>query len=219
MNMEDERAQMAPRLSDIFNVSEKSVRKYQEEIEQNEGFNSVFNKKSRDLKEAGVHSGTTSTLDAQTMYTVCRIIEPDVVVETGVRYGSFDAHITAALEKNKNGMMYCIDLPDAIDKYEYGYLVPEEFRSRWELRLGDAKEILPDLLSEVEPVDLFLHDSLHTRDHMKWEYETAYPQIANKGVLASHDVLKNNVFQNFANENGMKWKRIRNFGAARKLIK
>jgi len=150
------------------------------------------------------------------MYVVCRLTKPDVVIGSGVRFGSFDAHITAALNKNDNGVMYGIDLPNAIEKFDYGYLIPGSCEKRWELRLGDAKDILPELLEKVGPVDIFLHDSLHTRKHMKWEFEIAYPRIIKGGILASHDVLLSNVFGNFANSKDMTWTRVRNQGVAQK---
>ena len=216
MDMEIERRELSKRLADVFDKREEVISEYQKEIEENESFYDVFNSKKDDLRKADVLSGTTSTLDAQTMYVVCRIIEPNVVIESGCRYGSFDAHIAAALNKNDNGVMYSIDLPDAIEKYDYGYLVPDKYKERWNFRLGDAKDILPKLLEDEGPPDIFLHDSLHTRSHMRWEYETAYPKIADNGVLASHDVLKSNVFRNFANSKNMDWTRIRNIGVAQK---
>lgn len=214
--MNVERKELPERLASVFDKEEEIVRKYQKEIENNDDFYDEFEAKSSELRSENVLTGTTSTLDAQTMYIVCRLIEPDVVIESGVRYGSFDAHITAALNKNNNGIMYSIDLPDAIEKFDYGYLVPDDCKKRWNVQLGDANDILPELLEDEGPVDIFLHDSLHTRDHMKWEYQTAYPRLSNDGVVASHDVLKSNVFENFANDKDMNWTRVRNIGVAQK---
>lgn len=216
MDIGVEQKELPKRLSEVFDEKEKVIREYQKEIENNSAFYNQYDKKIRNLKDENLFKGTTSTLDAQTMYVVCRLIEPDVVIETGVRYGSFDAHITAALNKNDNGVMYGIDLPNSIEKFDYGYLIPDDCRSRWNLRLGDSNDILPELLEDEGPVDMFLHDSLHTREHMNWEYETAYPRISDGGILASHDVLKSNVFGQFADNRSMNWTRVYGSGVAQK---
>jgi predicted O-methyltransferase YrrM len=45
---------------------------------------------------------------------------------------------------------------------------------------------------------MFIHDSLHTYEHMLWEFETAYPLIRPGGLLVSDDALWNNAFHDFA---------------------
>ncbi len=44
-------------------------------------------------------------------------------------------------------------------------------------------------MERCAPVDLFYHDSLHTYDHMFWEFGTALPYLSPRGLLASDDVL------------------------------
>ena len=73
------------------------------------------------------------------------------------------------MHKNNNGRLISIDIPSQAGKLtmetnlaskEVGKLIPDVYRDRWELHLGDAKELLPKLLLENE-VDVFIHDSLH----------------------------------------------------------
>ena len=214
MDMQTESSQLPKRLAEIFGVKQETVASYFREIQTNNEFYSQVESKVQDLKSEGVFAGTTSRLDSQTIYTVCRILQPETVIETGVRYGGFDAHITEALKRNNKGRLLAIDLPNAVEKFEYGYLIPEENTTRWELHLGDSRELLPELLCSQDSVDMFLHDSKHSRFHMKWEYTTAYPQISHGGVLASHDILRSNVFSRFANEWGMSNGAVRNVGVA-----
>lgn len=216
INRDVERGEMSKRLATVFDEDQGQIERYQQEIEHNHEFYSVYNERREELENEGVLGGTTSTLDTQTMYVVCRILEPEIIVETGVRYGAFDAHITAALHKNGHGLMYGIELPDSIKKFEFGYLIPEEYREQWVCELGDSKNVLPELLNEVDSVDVFLHDSLHSRDHMQWEYSAVYPKISNGGVLASHDVLMNNVYQKYVDKTDIDWTRVGNVGVGRK---
>ena len=65
------------------------------------------------------------------------------------------------------------------------------------MRLGDAKVELPKLLEELGRVDFFHHDSMHTYEHMTFEFETVWPYLRAGGVLASDDVDWNDAFADF----------------------
>ena len=63
---------------------------------------------------------------------------------------------------------------------------------------SDARDLLPRLLNRLGKIGIFIHDSLHTYDHMMWEFETAYPHLLYGGLLISDDALWNNSFYDFA---------------------
>ena len=132
--------------------------------------------------------------------------QPDVVVETGVNNGASSLIILRAMQEVGRGRLFSIDLPFEAGDYQEvtidgvhtpdaawstvpegkkpGWLVPEELRLRWTLYLGDSRDFLPGVLSGAKEIDMFLHDSEHTFDHMTWEFETAWPYIKSGGVLA-----------------------------------
>ncbi len=60
--------------------------------------------------------------------------------------------------------------------------------------------MVPELLAQLGTVDVFIHDSLHTYEHMKFEFEQAYPHIRPGGLLISDDALWNSSFQEFAQQ-------------------
>lgn len=172
------------------------------------------------------------------LYLLVRKYKPDVVVETGVARGISSAYVLSAMHENDKGRLYSIDLPAAsasIDDepdrashrytlsdgqthkhYEVGHLVPEYLRDRWTLTLEDAKVALPKLLEELGSIDFFYHDSLHTYDHMKFEFETAWPYIKEGGLLLSDDVLWNNAFHEICKRLRRKPAVYRSFGMIRK---
>ena len=76
------------------------------------------------------------------------------------------------------------------------------------MRLGDARELLPRLLAELKSLDVFIHDSLHTYEHMKFEYEQAYPYLRQDGILISDDALWNPAFREFADKVGTPMSRV-----------
>lgn len=185
------------------------------------GFASEYLTVKRRLTEEAVlrEDSITSNFDCQTMYLFVRASSPDVVVETGVFHGGFTAHILAAMEHNGRGSLYSIDLPKsgALQEYE-GALVSDSFKSRWQLRFGDSRVLLPSLLNEVGPVDLFHHDSLHTMKHMRWEFETAAENMKGRGWISSHDVISAfpfpNAFPQFCSRYQVDCAVFRNLGLA-----
>ena len=153
------------------------------------------------------------------LYGVVRMLKPSVVVETGVYHGVSTTFILAAMQDNDHGELWSVDLPN--QEYQVsssgrttsvsehlpprsstGFVVPEEFRRRWHLELGDSREVLPSLLTRLETVDLFVHDSEHTYETMTYEFRVAWPHLRNGGLLLSDDVGWNASFEDFAKDVG-----------------
>jgi hypothetical protein len=130
--------------------------------------------------------GTTGAFGCEGLYLLVRAIRPRVVVETGVLYGASSAHILAALAHNGGGDLHSIDLGRDPREPPHDYFVPAQLQPNWELIIGDSRRELPPLLRRRGGIDLFHHDSLHTWEHMTWEYGTVLPYLT--GVLSSDDV-------------------------------
>jgi hypothetical protein len=138
------------------------------------------------------------------VYILVRHTRPAVVIETGVGPGGTTAFILLALAHNHKGTLHSIDLPgnDALvypplgrafnihvpESLETGWLVPPGLKDRWELVLGDSREKLPEVLQAVDRVDVFLHDSLHTNEHILMEFEAVLPHMSDGGLLLCDDV-------------------------------
>ena len=136
-------------------------------------------------------------------YAAVRAFAPDVVVETGVASGVSTSYLLLALHKNDRGKLYSIELGD--ERYlppgkPPGWIVPDSLKSRWQLRIGDSRELLPKLLAELGTITVFIHDSLHTYEQMLWEYRAAYPFLKPGGLLISDDAAWNSAFREFCVE-------------------
>ena len=128
-----------------------------------------------------------------------------------------------ALKHNGHGVLYSIDLGNAPEEPPNDFFVRPELRRAWRLIIGDSRQELPRLLARLGRIDLFHHDSLHTYEHMMWEYETAFPYLAPGGVLSSHDVriitslanpLQRNPFAVFCERHKLRSVEARNVGIA-----
>ncbi|MFC7235546.1 class I SAM-dependent methyltransferase [Halosegnis marinus] len=143
----------------------------------------------------GLHSNWREFL-----YVLVRLTEPTCVVETGIYDGLSATYILAALRKNGCGELISIDinnqerLPSDIENVDAGWLVPPYLQGAWTRKFGDAKELLPTVL-ETETPDVFIHDSLHTAEHMRFEFETATEFMEPGGFLVTDNCRFNNVFR------------------------
>lgn len=145
-------------------------------------------------------------------YALIRELTPERVIETGTAAGVTASLMLAALERNGKGELISIDLPakrgentmdwSLPEGQSPGFLIPEQYRHRWQLRIGDAKDILVPALRE-RPCDLFFHDSLHTYEHMMWEYITAFVHMRDDSIIMSDDTFWNRAWWDFTANFGL----------------
>jgi predicted O-methyltransferase YrrM len=144
-------------------------------------------------------------------YAIIRALKPDRVLETGIANGVSSAYLLLAMERNQKGSLYSIDVNDGSylpSGKQVGWVVPAWLKERWTVHLGDARELLPSVLAELKSLDVFIHDSMHTYEHMKFEYEQAYPYLRQDGILISDDALWNPAFKEFADKVGTPMARV-----------
>ncbi len=127
---------------------------------------------------------------ARLCYAIARAKRPKVILETGVCYGVTSAFLLKALSINGEGELHSIDLPPlGRDADEFvGMLVPQELRHRWALHRGTSRRLMPQLLPKLAPLDMFVHDSLHTYRNMRDEFALAWSALGPGGVLVSDDI-------------------------------
>ncbi|MGD8778521.1 MAG: class I SAM-dependent methyltransferase [Ignavibacteria bacterium] len=139
------------------------------------------------------------------IYVCIRMIKPKIVIETGVGPGMSSSIILRGIFDNRNeGKLYSIDLP-AYDAEYYpkinkdynvhfakddgpGWLVDEKYKSHWELIIGNSKEKLPELLEKIDIVDIFMHDSLHTDEHINFELNLVFSKMNSNSLYLCDDV-------------------------------
>jgi hypothetical protein len=139
---------------------------------------------------------------AKLCYLVCRFMQPEIVVETGVAYGVTTTFILKALQLNDKGILHSVDLPPLgrdTDKF-VGFLVPKELKDRWVLHRGASKRILPRLLPQLKEVDIFIHDSLHTYWNIKLELQLVTPYLSHFAVVIADDIQNNTAFQEWVSK-------------------
>lgn len=204
LDYEAEERERADRLAGVLETDAEELRAYEREYDDLGWFHEAFSTRLAAIDDAGVLENTTHWRDGKTAYVVCRALRPAVAVETGILYGSFDAHILAAMTVTGEGELHSLDRPGRPPgPFDYGYLIPECCRDRWTTHTGDARAVLGEMLAGIGAIDLFLHDSDHRKTHMRFEYETAADHLRPGGILMSHDVRLSSLFDEFCAARGL----------------
>ncbi len=195
-------------LKDLSSFLNEDLSKYHEELLSND----LYLKTEEEIAENSVAENTEHLwlfgfTEARLLYSLCRFFKPKVVIETGVASGLSSLMFLLGMKMNNLGHLYSIDLPLG-DKRSYppgksiGWLVPDSLKDMWTLKIGDSKKFLPETLEETKSCDLFLHDSLHTYEHMMWEYQTVWPYL--QKALLSDDTHLHEAFGDFVAKNQCK---------------
>jgi hypothetical protein len=87
--------------------------------------------------------------------------------------------------------------------------VDKTLEGRWTLHRGSSARVLPRLLEELETVDLFVHDSLHTYRNMRREFEAVWPRLRAGGALVADDVERSRAFGELRQKTPALWRVVR----------
>jgi len=199
--------------------SPQQIRRYLDEPITTPRFAEHIHGADEQLRALSIGSADLFAKKILNQYAAVRALAPECIVETGIANGVSSAYLLLALQKNGGGCLHSVGLPDPAflpPGKDPGWLVPQWLRDPWQVHLGDAREILPRLLAEIGNIGIFIHDSLHTYDHMTWEFETAYPHLLSGGLLFSDDALWNDSFNDFARRMLMPAKILRGVGFLKK---
>jgi len=159
--------------------------------------------------------GTTATADRRGLadravrygrrlgwYGLIRARKPAHVVESGIDKGLGSCVIAAALLRNAAegypGRLTALDInPEA------GYLIQAEpWGSVVDVVIGDSLAAIPRL---DRPVDLFLHDSNHSVEHERAEFDAVEPRLAENALLVSDNAAVSGVLPSHAERTGRRF--------------
>jgi hypothetical protein len=130
--------------------------------------------------------------------------KPRHAIETGVARGITSRFVLEALERNRSGHLWSVDLPPQLKSElhdQIGAAVPSEKRSRWTYVRGSSRRRLPRLLRELGSADLFVHDSRHTERNVRFELDRVWPVLDSGGHLVVDDIDVNHGFHSFLTDN------------------
>jgi len=133
------------------------------------------------------------------IWCLVRHLKPRTVIETGVAHGVTSRVVLEALERNGAGHLWSIDLPPWERDWhaQIGAAVGDLFADRWSYIKGSSRRRLPDLLSRLGQIDLFIHDSLHSEHNVRFELDSVWRCLSPQGAIVVDDVDANWGFRSF----------------------
>jgi predicted O-methyltransferase YrrM len=134
----------------------------------------------------------------QAIWCLIQRLNAAKVVETGVAHGVTTRIILEAL--NGRGHLWSVDLPPvwAPEVHrEIGAAVGDRSVDQWSLIFGSSRRRLPRLLPRIAPIDLFIHDSHHSRYNMLFEMKMAWTALRPGGAMIVDDIDLNQAFAEF----------------------
>ncbi|MFI6262304.1 class I SAM-dependent methyltransferase [Micromonospora sp. NPDC051006] len=189
-------------VSVVCDLPVKQVRGYLAEIESDDVLR-------RHIEQATAGAARRGLADRQVRYArrigwyaIVRATRPSHVVETGVDKGLGSCVLASALLRNAEeghpGRLTSLDInPEA------GYLArATPWSSVVDLVIGDS---IASIAALDRPVDLFLHDSDHSRAHEKREFEAVEPKLAPGAMLLTDNVTATNVLAEHAERTGRRF--------------
>lgn len=201
-----------PELAAAWEISLDRLQTYYHELQESQGFLTAINRAILGVPEfAGIHFEDVSGLRLYRclLYLLTRAFRPEVFVETGVLNGFSSAFVLLAMQHNSAGILHSIDLPPVDERIRMqgtgplpqgkapGWAIPEELRPRHRLSLGEARVLLPQTMERQGSIDVFLHDSDHSYEHMMFEMALAWPYLRPGGWLLCDNVEQNRAFADF----------------------
>ena len=130
-------------------------------------------------------------------YALTRALQPEHIVETGTDKGLGSCVFAAALLRNGHGRVTTVDVnPDS------GYLITGRYANVVDRVMGDSIDVLR---SGSTPVDLFLHDSLHTFEHESGELAAVAPRLSHGAMVLSDNAHETDALLRWAEESGRRF--------------
>jgi predicted O-methyltransferase YrrM len=169
-----------------------------------EDFNVAWNNLARHMASSGLTVGHGHDADsnlAHVVWCAIRHMDPQRVLETGVARGVTSALALGAMAQSNGevGRLWSIDLPPMMSGWheQSKVLVDEAAWPNWTYIRGSSRRTMTSTCASIGSIDIFIHDSLHTPQTMKYEFDKAWPFVRAGGLLISDDVEGNSVFVDF----------------------
>lgn len=197
-----------------------NLRDFLDDLEKDKTFLENINKaikKNKIFKKRSFDSIYDFSVYRNFIYSLIRNKKPNVVLETGVLHGLTSAWILKALKDNGHGKLISIDLPRRdwaehfgkksfgpggenefeIEDKNPGWIIPNDLLKFWQLYLGPSSKYLERIISENNNIELFIHDSDHSYEVMKFECDLVQTKLQNIDIIID-DHYCNDFYKDFS---------------------
>ena len=209
---------------------ELNLKNYLVDLEKDKEFLEDINKgilKNQIFKKRFFNSIYDFSVYRNFIYSLVRNHKPKIVVETGVLHGLTSLWILKAIKDNGYGKLISIDLPRRdwpnyfgkkpfgpggnaefeLENQDPGWIIPKKLLNKWELFLGPSSKYLDIIIQDNPDIELFIHDSDHSYEVMKYECDLIQKNFNNIDIVID-DHYCNDYYKEFKTEFKRNFKRI-----------
>jgi predicted O-methyltransferase YrrM len=189
-------------VSVVCDVPIRQVRAYLKEIESDAALRRHIEQATAGAERRGLADRQVRFARRIGWYAIVRARKPAHVVETGVDKGLGSCVLAAALLRNAAeghpGRLTSLDInPEA------GYLArTAPWSEVIDLVIGDS---IASIAALDRPVDLFLHDSDHSKEHERREFAAVEERLAPGALLLTDNVTVTNMLSEHAERTGRRF--------------
>ena len=168
------------------------IRGYFRELEEDEELKQHITLRTRQSPARAVSDAEARFGRRIGWYALARAIRPSHVVETGTDKGLGSVVFAAALLRNGAGRVTTVDIDPST-----GWLVGGRWADVVDVRVGDSISVLGSLSCDV---DMFMHDSLHSKEHERAELDAVAGLLTPSSFVLSDNAHVTTVLADWAQE-------------------
>ncbi len=132
-------------------------------------------------------SASTSNKWGELMFRIIRTFKPKNCLELGTSLGISGAYQISALKLNGDGKLTTIEGSEELAKIAQRNL--EKFNyNGFNVRVGRFLDVLPNILSRGNPIDLVFIDGHHDKVATRKYYELIYPFLNKEAIVIFDDI-------------------------------
>ncbi len=121
--------------------------------------------------------------EIRVIYTIVKVMNPITIIETGMGSGVSTTAMLAASNDEANVISIDPGEPYGKGDKEVGFLIPMNLRKKHKFIKGTSKQKMKEVLSYVDKVDIFFHDSDHTYENIMFELNEVWPKLSDESII------------------------------------
>ncbi len=121
--------------------------------------------------------------EIRVIYTIVKVMNPITIIETGMGSGVSTTAMLAASKDEANVISIDPGVPYGKGDKEVGFLIPLNLRKKHKFIKGTSKQKMKEVLSCVDKVDIFFHDSDHTYENIMFELNEVWPKLSDESII------------------------------------
>ncbi len=121
--------------------------------------------------------------EIRVIYTIVKVMNPITIIETGMGSGVSTTAMLAASNDETNVISIDPGVPYGKGDKEVGFLIPINLRKKHKFVKGTSKQKMKEVLSYVDKVDIFFHDSDHAYENIMLELNEVWPKLSEESII------------------------------------